>query len=291
MKRALDELFGAVLIGICLSPAGCAKPEPAHPAMWEVTGPHGEQGWLFGTIHALAHEADWRSPAVSRALDSADVLVLEIAAIDDDAAMRKVFDGLSHSPGLPPLAARVDPKLRPAFDKLMRDNRVDPAQFANVETWAAALMLAGLSQKEADPGHGIDRAIAEAKPNLPRRELEGTFNQLAIFDHMAEADQREMLNAVFRDDAGEADMAHLADAWRKGNLDLIARETRTGMMADPEIRKALFTDRNAAWDAKIEATLRERHKPFVAVGAAHLAGPDALPAILTAHGWKVTRVQ
>ena len=288
MKRAL-----AALLGICLGVAGCAKPkpEPAHPAMWEVTGPHGERGWLFGTIHTLAHEAEWRSPVVSRALDSADLLVLEIAGIDDEAAMRKVFDGLSHSPGLPPLAERIDPKLRPAFDKLMRDNRVDPAQFVDVETWAAALMLAGLGDRQADPGNGIDRAIVEAKPELPRRELEGTYSQLSIFDHLAEADQREMLNSTLRDNPGEANLAQLAEAWRKGDLDLIAREMRTGMMADPEIRKALFSDRNAAWDAKIEDMLRKGHKPFVAVGAAHLAGPDALPAMLTAHGWKVTRVQ
>ncbi|MEO7247917.1 MAG: TraB/GumN family protein [Novosphingobium sp.] len=281
----------AALLGICLGLAGCAKPEPAHPAMWEVTGARGEHGWLFGTIHTLAHEAEWRSPVVSRALDSADVLVLEIAAIDDEAAMRRVFDGLSHSPGLSPLAERIDPKLRPALDKLMRVNHVDPTQFADVETWAAALMLAGLAEKEADPGNGIDRAIVEAKPDLPRSELEGTLSQLSIFDHMAEADQRVMLNSVLRNDRGEANLAQLANAWRKGDLDLIARETRTGMMADPQIRKALFTDRNAAWDGKIEAMLRAGHRPFVAVGAAHLAGPDALPAILAAHGWKVTRVQ
>lgn len=283
----------ALALSICLILAGCnkSKPEPAHPAMWEVTGAHGEKGWLFGTIHTLAHEAAWRSSVVSRALDQADMLVLEIAAIDDEAAMRKVFDGLSHSPGLPPLEARVDPQLRPALDKLLRENHVEAGQFADVETWAAALMLAGLGDKQADPGNGIDRAIVEAKPELPRAELEGTLGQLSIFDHLSEGDQREMLNSTLRDNAGEANLAQLTQAWRKGDLDLIAREMRTGMMAYPEIRKALFTDRNAAWDAKIEAMLRAGHRPFVAVGAAHLAGPDALPAILTAHGWKVTRLQ
>lgn len=282
-----------MVLGLCLGLAACSKPkpEPAHPAMWEVTGAHGEHGWLFGTIHTLTHEAEWRSPVVSRALDQADMLVLEIAAIDDEAAMRKVFDGLSHSAGLPPLAERVDPKLRPALAKLMQDNHVDAAQFADVETWAAALMLAGISEKKSDPGNGIDRAIVEAKPELPRRELEGTLSQLSIFDRLAEVDQREMLNSTLRDNPGEANLAQLTQAWRKGDLDLIAREMRTGMMADPDVRKALFSDRNAVWNGKIEALLREGKKPFVAVGAAHLAGPDALPAIMTARGWKVTRVQ
>ena len=271
--------------------SACAKPEPARPAMWEVTGPKGEQGWLFGTIHMLPKQADWRSPTVSRALDRADVLVLEIAAIDDEDQMRAVFDSLARSKGLPPLASRVSPALRPAFDRLITDNSIDLAQFAETETWAAALMLAGFSNKEADPGNGIDRAIVEAMPHLPRVELEGTAAQLSIFDRLAEADQRVMLDATVQESPGEATADQLAAAWRKGDTDFITRETSTGMMADPEVRKALFTDRNAAWEAKLEAMLRSGKRPFVAVGAAHLAGPEGLPAMLAARGWKVARVQ
>ena len=275
----------------CLSLAACSQPQPANPAMWEVTGSKGEHGWLFGTIHTLPKEADWRSPTVSRALNQADMLVLEIAAIDDQAAMQSVFQSLAHTPGLPPLAERVDPALRPALEKLMKDNHIDPAQFADVETWAAALMLAGLDNKESDPGNGIDRALVQAMPGLPRAELEGTQNQLSIFDHLPEADQRVMLNATLRDEKGEATLDQLANAWRKGDLETIARETHTGIMADPEIRKALYSDRNAAWDTQIEAMLRAGKRPFIAVGTAHLAGADGLPAILAAHGWKVTRLQ
>lgn len=259
--------------------------------MWEVTGPGGGKMWLFGTIHTLPREADWRSRVVSRALDQADVLVLEIAAIDDEAAMRGVFDKLAHSPGLPPLAQRVDPSLRPALAKLLSDNRADPARFADTETWAAALMLAGMANKDGDPGNGVDKAIAEAVPGLPRAELEGTEAQLSIFDRLPEEDQRIMLAAALKEDPAEATPEQLAAAWRKGDVDAIAREMQTGFITDPTIRKALFTDRNAAWDAKLEAMLRAGKRPFVAVGAAHLAGPEGLPAILSAHGWKVQRVQ
>jgi uncharacterized protein YbaP (TraB family) len=275
----------------CLTLATCSQPQAANPALWEVIGAHGEHGWLFGTIHTLPREADWRSSTVSRALDQADMLVLEIAGIDDDATMQTVFQGLAHSPGLPPLAERVDPALRPALEKLFKDNHVDPAQFTDVETWAAALMLAGLETKDSDPGNGIDRALVQAMPGLPRAELEGTQNQLSIFDHLAEADQRVMLNATLREDSNEANLDQLAAAWRKGDLETIARETRTGMMADPQIRKALYSDRNAAWTNQIEAMLRAGKRPFIAVGTAHLAGADGLPAILAARGWTVTRLQ
>ena len=83
---SLDAPAALALLASC-SP----RPEPARAALWRIDGPNGQHGWLFGTIHILAREADWRSATVSRALDQADVLVLEIAAIDNQAAMQEVF--------------------------------------------------------------------------------------------------------------------------------------------------------------------------------------------------------
>jgi uncharacterized protein YbaP (TraB family) len=72
--------------------AGCKpEPVPAKPALWEVAGPEGQHGWLFGTIHALPRPAAWRSPAIDAALRQADLICVEIAQVGDSAAMQRDF--------------------------------------------------------------------------------------------------------------------------------------------------------------------------------------------------------
>jgi uncharacterized protein YbaP (TraB family) len=257
-----------------------------------VDGPHGEKGWLFGTIHALPDRVDWRSPIVERALEQSDELVLEIAAVDDDAATRRVLTKLSRTPGQPLLSSRVPPEERPALLRILNENNVDEAAFGDIETWAAALMLAQLSQESSDADNGIDRALVRSQPGKPVAEFEGAERQLRIFDSLPEKEQRDMLALVVSDskDSGR-ELKTLSEAWRKGDVEAIARETNTGLLSDPELRDALYVQRNRAWMDRLESILKGGRHPFVAVGAAHLAGPDGLPAMLVAKGWKVTRIQ
>jgi uncharacterized protein len=107
---------------------------------------------------------------------------------------------------------------------------------------------------------------------------------------MPEREQRDLLSAVVRDDDSSPD-GSLAEAWRNGDFARIEAETRRGMLADPELREALFTGRNRAWTARIAGLLGRGERVFVAVGAAHMAGEDGVPEMLRARGFTVRRIQ
>ena len=284
MRRATVLLLAAL--------AACSQPKVVKPALWEVTGANGEQAWLLGTIHALPEPVNWRSAEVDRALNGSDRLLLEVAAIGDGTATRAVFQRLASSPGLPPLVQRLPPQARPALQRILADQGADPAQLDGLETWAATLSLNQLLADTDNAANGIDRAILRAAPGKRIDEFEGAERQFAIFDTLPEADQRAMLLATVSGaaDAG-AETARLAVMWSNGEVAGMAEATRSGLLADPELRQALLTGRNQAWATSLQQRLRKGERPLVAVGAAHLVGPEGLPALLAAQGWTVRRIQ
>lgn len=260
--------------------------------MWEVTGPAGQRAWLFGTIHALPDPVDWRSDKVEAALAASDRLVLEVAKINDGAALAGTFARLGQSPGLPPLTARVPPANRPALERVLADLGLT-GKLDGLETWAAALTLQqGISAKSGlDSSNGVDRALVRQYRKAVG-EFEGAEAQLGIFDRLAEDDQVELLLAVLRGVKAPLDDARrMEQAWATGDMAAITAETNRDFLTDPELRAALLTARNRAWTERLRQLMAAGEQPFVAVGAAHLAGPEGVPALLAAQGYTVRRVQ
>ena len=115
---------------------------------------------------------------------------------------------------------------------------------------------------------------------------------MGLFHGLPEPSQRALLGAVVAGAASaKADADAMAQAWRRGDMALIERNTHTGMLADTALRQTLFVARNQAWAADIATRLSRGAHPFVAVGAAHMAGPDGLPALLATRGFTVRRVE
>jgi uncharacterized protein len=286
----------SVALGACSDAAdrdkgarGGSGSAPA-PLLYEIARDDGAvRGWMLGTIHALPAGTAWRTPAINDAVRKADRLVVEVALADGTAAAR-LFRELAATPDLPPIAARLPPEHHARVATLTGKAGLDEAQQRRTESWAAALILSRLTA-EGSSEHGVDRALLRDFAARPVRELEGARQQLIIFDSLPEDAQRALLVAVIEaSEPARNEATRLRNAWLRGDLAALETAAGRGMMADPRLREALLTGRNRRWLAPIEAELRSPERPLIAVGAAHLVGPEGLIALLEDRGWRLTRI-
>ncbi|MFA6220356.1 MAG: TraB/GumN family protein [Erythrobacter sp.] len=291
MKRLLTSLAAALALFACQAEPEKPEAPAGYPALWEISTADGQvEGWLFGTVHALPDDVAWQSPRLRQVIANADMLVVEVANLDDGPALSKLFEDMAFDHPGGPIRQRIAPQLRGEFDKLLVKASVRRSYFDPMESWAAALALAQVAQ-DGESENGADRALISEFGNREIVELEGARAQLAIFDGLPELEQRDLLNAVLHETAEYGDQSgEVAQAWGSGKLDELARVSQRGILADRELRQALLIDRNAAWTAQLENLLSARERPLVAVGAGHLLGPDGLPARLEKDGYTVRRV-
>lgn len=286
----------ALLLGLPLIVSGCSAPDEHNPSaglsdprppLFEITGPDGKvEGWMLGTMHALPDGVRWRTPETERVIGSAQYLIVEIADLEGESA-REAFRSLAVSPDLPALPQRVAPSLRPKLLAMVERIGASPAQFAKVETWAAALSIAQAGS-DGKASNGVDRAVIADFSDRRIEEFEGALGQLVIFDTLAQEDQRTLLQGVIIEALDRIENpGELHRAWLKGDIEALTATTTTGIMADANLRAAILTRRNSAWVTRLLGDLRGEPKPLVAVGAAHLVGPDGLAAQLEQRGYTV----
>lgn len=281
---------GLLLAG-ALVLASCGRtdwPEPT-PALWQVTSPDGDTGWLLGTVHSLPDGVEWQTPLMSRTFEQADLLLVEIAELDDAGQSAATFSQLATLQHPAPLLARFAGDDRRRVQALLAQADTSEDDFADQETWAAALLLSNIINT-GDPANGVDRQLLAY--DKPVAGLESYQSQFALFDALPEGEQQDLLLAVACEAAVAEDNPDAGvTAWLTGNLAALERLGEQCLLGDPELRAALLDGRNIAWIEPIMASIDEGERPFVAVGAAHMLGDNGLPALLAARGYRVERIQ
>lgn len=288
-QSLLAPCLGAFLLAACGSSDADLRedwPSPT-PAIWQITSPEGQTAWLLGTVHSLPDGVEWRSPPIETAFAKADLLVVEIADLANTQASFSAFRQSAYRSSEGELLLRVDGTERELLADLVERAGADADDFHEMDSWAAALVLAG-GVRNGDPENGVDRAlIASGKPV---HGLESFEEQYAIFDTLPKGEQADLLIAIARE-AQVAEPEQSTQMWLTGDLQGLERLAKDGMLADPELRAALLVDRNRDWLQQITALIDEGRKPFIAVGAAHMLGDSGLPAMLTQAGYSVERLQ
>lgn len=290
---ALLLLAGTALLFRLFDPPDQSR--TARPALWEAEFSGGGRAYLFGAVHLLPPGIDWADGPVNAAIVRSDALLLEIAA-PPGTDNGEAFARLAMRPGRLPIERRLPPDLIDDWRRVMASANVAPGDLAHMDSWAAALAVARAANAEVglSADAGVDAVLRRrfAEAGKPIMGLETAQGQLALFDALAPADQQAMLERSIDDfDRAAADYRAMLDDWAAGDGDGLLDRAARGILARPAVRQALLDGRNRAWAAELSDRLRSRRTIFVAVGAAHLAGPVGLPALLAARGATVRRLQ
>ena len=290
--------FFAPFAALIAAPLAAKAPAPVvKPALWKLADAD-TTIYLFGTIHVLPPHYRWRTGAIDTAIDQSRTLTLETVLDDDPTVLARLLFSLGQQEGLPPLVDRVPPAKRKALAALIKDSGIAAERLQGMKTWAAAVLLTGAAMKQIGVAIGGDASV-EAQlthsfraAGKPVDGLETPAQQLGFFNVMPESAQRAFLAATLDPPAKSGkEYRSMVDAWSRGNVAGIARAFDDDPEFTPETRELLIRKRDEAWADALAARLAKPGVFFVAVGAGHLTGRDAVQPMLAAKGLKVERIQ
>jgi uncharacterized protein YbaP (TraB family) len=287
LKRQLAACAALVALGLAAFPAA------ADPALWVVRD-EDSTVYLLGTVHALKPDTVWRTPAIARAIGEAGDLWVEVDT-DDTATMQGLVARYGLDPAHP-LSGKLTADQLARFRAAVTGLGADPAGLETFRPWLAGLMLGVGPMIKAgfDPKSGVEeklKALAR-EGGKPIRTLETQEQQIRFFADLPPAVELEFLLSSLDDAQDAAGMLDgLISAWSAGDVDAIGAMMNSDLAAMyPDLYDALLVRRNKAWAGQIETLLRGRGVTVIAVGAAHLAGPDSVQVQLARRGVTAERL-
>lgn len=301
LARFLKRCLGALGMATAASCAATSVPPPTaaagapRPALWQVSDSD-TTIYLFGTIHLLPKDSQWRTAALNDAIGRSNDLVVE-TIIDDKKPqeLAGVIASLGFRNDLPPILDRIDPAKRPQLEAAIAKTGLPRAAFDRMETWAAAFTLLGIQFRSIglEGAEGVETVLKGefAQAGKAIGQLETNREQLSFFDGLPEPAQRALLEGSIE---GSGDMRQhfqgMLGAWLRGDVNAIGKTFNEDLSASPDLMEALIRRRNANWSNWIERRMAQPGTVLLAVGAGHLAGKDSLLVQLAERGIRSQRV-
>lgn len=291
--------FGAAVLVACFLFTGAAAPafardtRPDAPALWKIDGPKGDV-FLFGSVHLLPPDVNWRTPALDAALAEAQVVAFEIDMDEAEnvSATQQLITKLGLLPQGTTLRKLLAPEQRSKLERVAAAVGVPAQGLDPFRPWLAAVTVGvqWIISKGYDPNSGVDPQVWNwAKQNNKQRHaLETVESQLGAFAGLTREQEIEYL-IISLDQIEETPemLADLVQTWRKGDTKKLDKLLNESMKELPALSKRMLNDRHDRWLPQIEKMIADGRTHVIVVGTAHLVGPDSVVAMLRAKGIKV----
>lgn len=304
LKKALTAGAAALAFSAAAfaqaEPAGAPAIQEADPALWVVSDDDSTV-YLFGTVHILPPELDWRSDAVQAAFEQAGTLYLEADAFGPEA--QATVQAMIPQVGLLPegqtLTAMMSEQALAHLDQIA-ERLGAPAEAIRagldpLMPWLASLQIAVAQIQAAgyDPMSGADQILYGEALTAEKsfgyfetaEEQIGFLSGLPLDTQLADFElglEQAIDNPDMFDD--------LVSAWARGDMDRIDQIMNEDLReASADLYQIIIVQRNQNWIPQILGILEGEGTVFVAVGSGHMPGETGIINLLREEGLEVTR--
>jgi uncharacterized protein YbaP (TraB family) len=266
-----------------------------HGFLWRMTK-DGRTSYLYGTLHAAEPAWMFPGPRTAAAFEASDVLALELDVLDADIRTRLIKAA----------SARPDDRLpAPLVARLEKRMAADCLDAAAMRAFVPEFQIASLAMMAArreglDPSYAIDLVLGLIARDFGKAtiSLETPEAQLAALRMPTREATIEFVTSGLDElDAGKSAplLAHMASAWKDGNLDELEGYERwcdcLNTAAERASMKRLLDDRNPLLAAAIDKAHAGGRSVFAAVGSLHMIGARGLPALMRERGYVVEQIR
>ena len=308
-KCLLVWLLIMTCLGVRAQPAVSCPPQASTPTpqqvqaaqaqakdrgfLWRVSK-DGHTHHLFGTIHVGKLEWAFPGAKLRAALADAQTVAFELDPLDPavQSSLRHAGTGSAELPAAlgQRLARQIERACIPAqalaglhpMMQAMTAMMVDAARDGLQVAYGQEFVLAGAARARGLRTVSLETAERQLAALIPADAAQAERHLASTLDQMQSGLGRTVLR-------------RMAAAWERGDLQEIEHYERwcdcVKSDDDRAMLRALNDERNPEMADRVEALHREGRRLFVAVGALHMTGPKALPALLRARGFRVERVE
>lgn len=271
-----------------------SAPAQAAPALWEIRDADSAVQ-IFGSLHVMPADLDWRTPLFNETLAEADQVVFEtdvrpaaMAEIGAKAFVRGIYvDGTQ-------LTDVVDAELADELRQQAARIGVPFGPMLAMRPWMAANTLSAAAMV----GLGLVEQGVEfvLEPEISAERLaflETGDEQIEVLAGAPDDEQIALLQATVDEfDQLPKMLSKMVSHWLGGTPDKLGPLflMEMGGLEGKYIDRLLLA-RNRNWIAPIEQMLADNRNNLIIVGAGHLVGEGNVIALLEAEGYEVERIQ
>ena len=286
----------ALTLSVLVVPAAWSQNTP-NPALWKISD-EDSNIYLFGTIHILNPELEWRNEKIDAAFGASKTVVFEAPADTSNSAnMQALVLRYGVNTGGSKLSEKISVDSYQLLKTTLQNFGMPPGSVANFEPlrpWLVGLTVTALHIQAhgGDPNAGVEKVLgrAAAANNMSVAYLETDEQQMQIFSGLSAEAERFFLEDGLKQIQGNPEMLdEMVSVWRSGDIVALEEMLFASLIEQPELYDAMFTKRNEDWANQIEQMLAGSGDIFIAVGAAHLVGADSVQELLEEKGITAVR--